>query len=82
MEYYKVCFCRLCELTKLKKKTFFKVFSEDDLKNALGDIRNERYSIRQAERQYNSPHSTLINKLKGATPETRKMGPQSVPTEL
>lgn len=63
-----------------KKKIFFK-YTEDQLALAVRDIRNNICSIRQAERTYNVPHSTLINKLKGRTPEKRKMGPPTVLTQ-
>ncbi|KAK9729889.1 Tc5 transposase DNA-binding domain [Popillia japonica] len=56
-------------------------YSENDLAQAISDIRNGNSSIRQAERTYNVPHSTLINKLKGRTPETRKMGPATILTQ-
>lgn len=63
-----------------KTKIFFK-YSENDLSQAITDVRNGTMSIRQAERNYNVPHSTLINKLKGKTPEKRKMGPPTILTE-
>lgn len=62
-----------------KTKMFFK-YSESDLALAISAVRNGHSSIRQAERNYNVPHSTLINKLKGRTPETRKMGPATILT--
>lgn len=63
-----------------KKKPFFK-YTENDLQQALSDVRNNKCSIRQAERSYHVPHSTLINKLKGKTPTKRKMGPSTVLTD-
>lgn len=63
-----------------EKKTFFK-YSESDLCQAIADVQNNVCSIRQAGRNYNVPHSTIINKLKNRSPAKRKMGPSSILTE-
>lgn len=62
-----------------KKKSFFK-YSEEDLKSAIIEVREKNGRIRETARKYNIPHSTLINKLKGKTPELRKMGPPTILT--
>lgn len=62
-----------------KKKTFFK-YTEEDLQNALKEIQKKTCGTREAERKYNVPHGTLINKLKGTTPIKR--GVISAPTLL
>lgn len=62
-----------------KKKQFFK-YSEEDLNSAVIEIREENRKIRETARKYNIPHSTLVNKLKGKTPELRKMGPPTILT--
>lgn len=62
-----------------KKKAFFK-YSEEDLRSAIVEIREKDGKIRETARKYNIPHSTLLNKLKGRTPEVRKMGPSTILT--
>lgn len=62
-----------------KKKVFFK-YSEEDLRYAIIEIRGKDGKIRETARKYNIPHSTLLNKLKGKTPEVRKMGPSTILT--
>ena len=62
---------------KRAKQCFFK-YSED-LRNALKFVRDGGM-IREAERQFHIPHSTLINKLKERVPLARKMGPPTMLT--
>ncbi|XP_074038692.1 uncharacterized protein [Leptinotarsa decemlineata] len=62
------------------KKRFFK-YTEAQLQQALSDITNNVCKIRQAERLYGVPHATLINKLKGRSSLTRRMGPSTILTE-
>lgn len=63
-----------------KSNTFLK-YTENQLAQAPSDIRNNISSIRQAERNYNVLHSTLINKLKERTSENGKMGLQTILTK-
>lgn len=62
------------------KKVEHLQYTDEQLAQALSDIRNNISSIRQALRNYNVPRSALINKLKGRTSENRKMDPPTILT--
>lgn len=61
-----------------KKRKFFQ-YSEDDMKNAIIAVR-EGLPTRTAAKRYGVPFSTLQYKIKGKTPEGRKMGPSTMLT--
>lgn len=59
------------------KKKFYK-YSQEDLINAIHAVRSGRLKIREAEREFHVPHSTIINKLKERTNLVRKIGPNPI----
>lgn len=64
-------------MSEKKRKQFFK-YSEEDLERAIDAVRHSGMKLREAERRFNVPHSTLINKLKQKTELKRRMGPSTV----
>lgn len=53
------------------------LYSEDNLRNALNEIRNNNMKIRAASRFFSVPKTTLIDRLSGRVPEIlRHPGPQ------
>jgi transposase len=62
-----------------KTRPFFS-YSEDDMMRAIDAVRNQGMSKKKAASQFNVPRATLIRKIQGKVPETRKMGPPAVLT--
>lgn len=51
-------------------------YSEEDLKNALHEVRVNKWKIREASRRFNVPRATIQNRLTGRVPdELRRPGP-------
>lgn len=51
-------------------------YTEEDLKNALREIRENKMKIREASRRFNVPRATIQDRIKGRVPDLlRKPGP-------
>jgi hypothetical protein len=66
---------------KLNKRKFFS-YSDDAIKRALFEIRENNMSTREASRQFGVPRTTIQDRLKGKSPENivRRTGPPPIMT--
>jgi transposase len=66
---------------KLNKRKFFS-YSDDAIKRALFEIRENNMSTREASRQFGVPRTTIQDRLKRKSPENivRRTGPPPIMT--
>jgi lambda repressor-like predicted transcriptional regulator len=57
-------------------------YPEQHMAAALHAVRTDGISVRSAAKMHGVPKTTLGDKLRGATPEGRRMGPDSILTSI
>lgn len=64
------------ETRNRKKKN---IYTEEDLKKALSEVRDNKKSIRQISKEYGIPKTTILDKISGRRPDgVKKPGPEPV----
>jgi len=69
-------------IKKDKKKYFRFQYTQEELVNAINSIINEEKSLNQVHKETGIPKSTLSTKINNKVPMERKMGPQTILTEV
>lgn len=71
------CYFQVISMPPIKGQML--IYSEEQMQRAIAEVQNGR-SIASAAKMNKVPRSTLINKVKGISPQERRMGPDSVVT--